>query len=82
MESTLLEIVELSNGDVVLQRADGVGEPLINIRFSEISKDYMPAMRLEIAKVMIQAGIQAFSEIAADRSSVMDLEEEVDHILH
>ena len=37
-----LEIVELVNGDIVLQRADGDGEPLMTIRFSDESKGYMP----------------------------------------
>lgn len=75
MDTSLLEIVELANGDIVLQRADddsNDGEPLINIRFSEESKSYMPDMRLEVAKAMIQAGIQAFSEIASDQESYED----------
>ena len=40
MESTLLEIVELDDGDIVLQRADGEGGPLINIRFSDKTRAY------------------------------------------
>ena len=97
MESTLLEIVELADGDIVLQRADGQGGPLINIKFSDKTRAYMPNIRLEIAKVMIQAGIQAFSEIAAEHnesddaeeisevtevSEFVEAEEECDRILH
>ncbi len=81
MESSLLEIVELPNGDIALQRADGEGEPLINIHFSEESKGYMPAMRLEIAKAMIQAGVQAFSDMSAERGCVAEYEE-VERTLH
>ena len=55
--SSFLEIVELVNGDIVLQRADGDGEALMTIRFSDESKDYMPNGRLEVAKAMIHAGI-------------------------
>lgn len=72
MESTLLEIVELTDGDIVLQRADGQGGPLINIKFSDKTRAYMPNIRLEIAKAMIQAGIQAFSDIAADHNESDD----------
>ena len=61
---SLLEIVELPNGDFVLQRAGGDGEPLVNIRFSEESREYLPEARLEIAKAMIQAGIQAAAHMA------------------
>ncbi len=42
MESTLLEIVELADGDIVLQRADGEGGPLINIKFSDKTRAYRP----------------------------------------
>ncbi len=58
MPSSFLEIVELPNGDIVLLRADGEGDPLVNIRFSDESKSYMPEARLEIARAMIQAGIE------------------------
>ncbi|MFK7730033.1 MAG: hypothetical protein AB8B48_00275 [Pseudomonadales bacterium] len=58
MPSSFLEIVELPNGEIVLLRADGEGEPLVNIRFSEESKTHMPEARLEIARAMIQAGIE------------------------
>ncbi len=96
MESTLLEIVELADGDIVLQRADGEGGPLINIKFSDKTRAYMPNIRLEIAKVMIQAGIQAFSDIAAEHNDskadevaemkeipeAAETDEEYDRILH
>ncbi len=58
MPSSFLEIVELPNGDIVLLRADGEGEPLVNIRFSDESKTYLPDTRLEVARAMIQAGIE------------------------
>ena len=64
MSSALLEIVELANGDVVLRRANGEDEPLVNIRFSEQTAAFMSVMKLEIAKAMFQAGIQAYSDIA------------------
>ena len=63
----MLEIVELANGEIVLQRADGKGEPLINIKFSDESKAYMPDVQVEIAKAMIHAGVQAFSEITSNQ---------------
>ena len=65
VSSEVLEIVELPNGDIVLQRA-GDEEPLVNIRFSKLTNQYLPELRMEIAKAMIQAGIEAFSEMAAE----------------
>ncbi len=72
MPSSFLEIIQLANGEIVLQRADGEGEPLVNIRFSEESREYIGEAELDIAKVMIQAGIQATAHI--HEASSTDLE--------
>ena len=64
MPTSFLEIVELSDGEVVLQRTDDESEPLVRIRFSEESRLYMMDNGLEVAKAMIQAGIQAAATLA------------------
>jgi len=61
--SALLEIVELVNGDIVLQRAGGEGGALMTIRFSDESKEYLPEERLEVARAMIHAGIESASHM-------------------
>lgn len=67
MESSLLEIVELENGEIVLRRADSDDqEPLLNIRFAKKPLGDLPELRIEIAKAMIQAGIQTFTELAQE----------------
>ena len=74
--SAMLEIVDLANGDIVLQREGGENKPMVTIRFSEEANALMPLMRLEVAKAMIQAGIQAFAELSeqADRAALADTE--------
>jgi len=66
--TSLLEIVDLGDGEIVLQRADedggSDGEPLVTIRFSEESRMYILDQSLEVAKAMIQAGIQAAAMVA------------------
>ena len=62
--STLLEIVDLGDGEVVLQRADDDSEPLVSIQFSEEASAYLMENNLEVAKLMIQAGIQAAAKMA------------------
>lgn len=57
MAATLLEIIELADGEVVLQRSDGEGDPLIQLRFSDEAISYLNDAHVEIAKAMIQAGI-------------------------
>ena len=64
MSTSLLEIVDLGDGEVVLQRADDDSEPLVSIQFSEEASAYLMENNLEVAKVMIQAGIQAAAKIA------------------
>lgn len=74
MSTSLLEIVDLGDGEIVLQRADDDSEPLVIIRFSEESQLYLMDNGLEVAKAMIQAGIQA----AATLSEEAELEVETD----
>jgi len=64
MSTSLLEIVDLGDGEVVLQRADDDSEPLVSIQFSEEASAYLMENNLEVAKIMIQAGIQAAAKMA------------------
>ena len=60
----------MPNGDVVLRRAGEEGEPLVNIRFSAEVRDYLPDGRLELARVMIHAGIQAAANMAGGKAEL------------
>lgn len=83
MPTSLLEIVDLGDGEIVLQRADdsveldvdgnpsdsaqsddGGSEPLVTIKFSDETRMYIMDQGLEVAKAMIQAGIQAAASLA------------------
>ncbi len=64
MATSLLEIVDLGDGEIVLQRAEDDSEPLVRISFSEESQVYLMDNGLEVAKAMIQAGIQAAATLA------------------
>lgn len=64
MSTSLLEIVDLGDGEIVLQRADEDGEPLVTIHFSEETSEYLMENGLEVAKAMIQAGIQTAARLA------------------
>lgn len=60
--STLLEITELANGDVVLQEADtetsGAPEPLVRIRFSDEVRDMLGTNLVGVAEAMIDAATE------------------------
>lgn len=66
--STLYEIVELDDGEIALQRADETGEPLVRIRFSDESLYFLNEGKFEVAKAMIEAGLEAASELQGDSS--------------
>lgn len=84
MTSSFLEIVEMPNGDIVLQRAEEEGEPLVLIQFSEESRVYLMDATLEVARAMIQAGIQAAAQLAEQDELELTGEssEEPPRILH
>lgn len=82
MSASLLEIVDLGDGEVVLQRADDDSEPLVSIRFSDESRIYLMDNGLEVAKAMIQAGIQAAAAIAEQIEQETNPTEPVSRMLH
>jgi hypothetical protein len=77
MSAALLEIVELPSGEIILQRVNGEGEPLVRILFSPESEQFLREAKLEVAKVMIHAGVQAVGQMA-DFSKSSDSEQEID----
>ena len=82
MSASLLEIVDLGDGEIVLQRADDDSEPLVVIRFSEESRLYLMDNGLEVAKAMIQAGIQAAAVMAEQVEVENEESSEVPRVLH
>lgn len=82
MPASLLEIVDLGDGEIVLQRADDDAEPLVTIHFSDETRIYLMDNGLEVAKAMIQAGIQAAAAIAEQVEMDSGASSEVPRILH
>lgn len=84
MATSILEIVDRGNGEIVLQRADEDSEPLVTIRFSGESRDYMMDNGLEVARAMIQAGIEAAAiTLSEDEGSEEgDLILDTERVLH
>lgn len=83
MSSSFLEIVEMPNGDIVLQRSDDDGEPMVIIHFSEESRIYLMDGTLEVARAMIQAGIQAAAQLAEQGEiELADFADESSRVIH
>ena len=82
MPSSVLEIIELSNGDIVLKRADDEGE-LVTIRFSDEARAFIDDGAIDVAKAMIQAGIEAASAIADERGvAKAEIIDSAEHTIH
>lgn len=61
--SALYELVELTNGEIALKRADDeFKEPLVTIRFSKESLSVLGKSKFTIAKAMIEAAMDAASD--------------------
>ncbi len=87
MTSSVYEIVELPSGEIVLKRSDDENpnrEPLVTLKFSEESIAFLGAARFEVAKVMIEAGMEAATELAEQNSEeiIQEESEVVHHLLH
>ena len=62
-ESSILELIEMANGDVALRQANSNAAPLLSITFSKESMQSMQSMKMHVARAMIEAGIEAFAEL-------------------
>ena len=82
MSASLLEIIDLGDGEIVLQRADDDSEPLVTILFSDESRVYLMDNGLEVAKAMMQAGIQAAAALAEQGEVEVEASQEASRVLH
>ncbi|MEH6635057.1 MAG: hypothetical protein V7700_06030 [Halioglobus sp.] len=82
MPASLLEIIDLGDGEIVLQRADDDSEPLVTISFSDESRVYLMDNGLEVAKAMIQAGIQAAAALVEHGEMEIETSSDGSRILH
>ncbi|WP_292955106.1 MULTISPECIES: hypothetical protein [unclassified Neptuniibacter] len=58
----VLEIIELENGELAIRNADSDDEPMIKVNFSEELRDKLSGEYLDVARVMLTAGIQMVAE--------------------
>ena len=64
---TTVELVHLENGDIALRRADSPEQPMVVIRFSDSSLSLVAPDKMDIARAMVEAGIQRFGDIQSQR---------------
>lgn len=69
MSSRVFEIVELNDGEYILQRTEGDDEPLVRIKFSAEASDFLNEALTGIAKTMIEAGLSEVEYLVEDELS-------------
>jgi hypothetical protein len=76
MPASLIEIIQLPSGEIEVRRVDSRGakdgEPVVKLTFSEDAIEFMGDATMEIARVMVQAGLDAVSEIMDEMESLED----------
>ncbi|HSG61918.1 MAG TPA: hypothetical protein VLA24_10875 [Pseudomonadales bacterium] len=77
MPASLIEIVQLPSGEIVVRRVDTEGErsdaePLAKIIFSADARDFMGDATMEVARAMIQAGLDTVSELMDEMDDTDD----------
>mgnify|MGYP000164863883 CR=1 FL=1 len=82
MSLSLFEIVILPDGDVALQRTDDDDAPLIRISFSDEAQAFLQTATVDVAKVMIDAGIEVFEQLGAENMQLDVPRVNKDRILH
>lgn len=83
MPASLMEIIDLGDGEIALRRADDESAPLVTIQFSEEALVYMVDNGLEVAKAMIQAGIQAAASLAEEADAAYEGEDAtLERVIH
>ena len=90
MSDMFLEIIELENGQIALRRADSDDEPIMRICFSDDVRAQLDDECIDVAKVMLTAGIHMISDLnvkAASTAEASDSESENDsesqhHVIH
>ncbi len=63
MDTPVYEIVATEDGAYVLRRTDTEEEPVVTIRFSPQATEFLSSARGDVAKTMIEAGIQAVEDL-------------------
>lgn len=67
MSDPVIELVKLENGDIALRQSDEPEEHLVTINFSSQVKEMLQYDQMEVARAMVEAGMDSFREIQMQR---------------
>ena len=81
MALTEFELIMMDNGEVALQRS-GADEPLVRITFSKDVLNYLDGKHVDVAKSMMDAGIQTVFDLSDDNAPTVSEDNGKRPILH
>ena len=67
MSDSVIELVQLENGDIVLRNSDNPNQPLVTIVISDKVANLQPEDKMDIANAMVEAGIERYQDIQFKR---------------
>jgi len=67
MSDSVIELVQLENGDIVLRNSDTPDQPLVTISISDQVAKLKPEDKMDIANAMVEAGIERYQDIQFKR---------------
>lgn len=70
MSDMFLEVIELEDGQIALRRADSDDAPIMKISFSDDVRAQLENECIDVAKVMLTAGIHMISDLNVQAASV------------
>lgn len=67
MSDPVIELVKLDNGDIALRQSDEPDEHMVVITFSDAVKNMLQIDQMDVARVMVEAGMDRVREIQVQR---------------
>ncbi len=67
MSDPVIELVKLENGDIALRHSDDPEQQLVTISFSSQVKEMLQFDQMEVARAMVEAGMDSFRDIQVQR---------------
>ena len=67
MSDPVIELVKLDTGDIALRHSDEPETHLVTINFSDDVKEMLQYDQMEVARAMVEAGMDSFRQIQVQR---------------
>ena len=67
MSDPIIELIKLENGDIALRHSDAPDDHLLTINFSDQIKGFLQFDQMEVARVMVEAGMDKYRDIQIQR---------------